>query len=264
MGKFARSYRKTVKQIKIAVVLAAIIFIALYQIATSSYAKFLWYIPAAAIAFGILKLVYRLAFRPATYIDKYGYVVRSATGELEHRHIAKQVLARGLERNEVVHHINGIKTDNAIKNLCVMDRDKHEHFHSWLSWKKQKTGQYPSPRNQRKVLEDEYGGTLLESFRPNETVITPARSVPPDPMLQRRLFVELRRERERIAQERNIPVYVIFHNSTLTEMSERMPDSKHAMLEISGVGKEKYETYGAYFIAVIRNFKAEFAIDQTG
>lgn len=46
-----------------------------------------------------------------------------------------------------------------------MDSEKHEHHHSWLKWKKEKTGRYPSIAQQKRVLENEYGGMLLESVR---------------------------------------------------------------------------------------------------
>ena len=35
----------------------------------------------------------------------------------EHRHVIEQKLSRALTRDETVHHINGIKTDNAPSNL---------------------------------------------------------------------------------------------------------------------------------------------------
>ena len=73
------------------------------------------------------------SFKPEKYVNQYGYVVLSRQNELEHRYIAKQLLGRELKHNEVVHHINGRKTENEITNLCLMDREKHEHFHSWLS-----------------------------------------------------------------------------------------------------------------------------------
>jgi hypothetical protein len=103
--------------------------------------------------------------RPAKYINSRGYVVLSHVNELEHRYIAKQMLVRELKQNEIVHHINGKKTDNRIWNLCLMDKEKHEHFHSWLRWKKEKSGSYPSFKDQKRALEEEYKGTLLENLK---------------------------------------------------------------------------------------------------
>jgi hypothetical protein len=97
-------------------------------------------------------------------IDENGYVLLSPINEFEHRYIAKKRLGRDLAQDEIVHHINGKKADNEIGNLCLMDREKHEHFHSWLRWKKEKDGGYPSFSDQKRVLVEEYGGTLLENL----------------------------------------------------------------------------------------------------
>lgn len=99
-------------------------------------------------------------------IDADGYVVLLPINEREHRYIARQKMGRNLTPDEHVHHINGNKTDNKIANLCLMDGEKHEHFHAWLRWKKEKGGMYPSIIDQKRVLVLEYGGTLLENLSP--------------------------------------------------------------------------------------------------
>jgi ATP-dependent DNA helicase RecQ len=66
------------------------------------------------------------------------------------------------------------------------------------------------------------------------------------------LFDALRDLRRQLAQDAGVPPYVIFHDSTLREMTERRPTSLSALGEIGGVGTRKLEAYGEAFVTVIR------------
>ena len=67
------------------------------------------------------------------------------------------------------------------------------------------------------------------------------------------LFEELKQLRRSLADERDVPAYVVFSDATLLAMVERRPTTGAELLSISGVGPKKLETFGEAFLDVIRN-----------
>ena len=69
------------------------------------------------------------------------------------------------------------------------------------------------------------------------------------------LFLILKKARQEIASKNKIPAYIIFHDSTLQEISELMPTSKNEFLSINGIGESKLEKYYDIFSTYIINYK---------
>ena len=67
----------------------------------------------------------------------------------------------------------------------------------------------------------------------------------------RSLWEALRAWRLEEARRQELPPYVIFHDSTLTEVARRRPASLAALAEIPGIGRSKLERYGGAVIAVV-------------
>src|SRR5215471_3987853 len=91
-------------------------------------------------------------------------------------------------------------------------------------------------------------GRERQKSRPSRKAETRAAEFDP---VARSLWEALRIWRLKEARRQELPPYVIFHDSTLTEIAHRRPGSLPALAEIPGVGRSKLERYGAAIIALV-------------
>ncbi|SDC37990.1 ATP-dependent DNA helicase, RecQ-like [Melghirimyces thermohalophilus] len=68
------------------------------------------------------------------------------------------------------------------------------------------------------------------------------------------LFEELRSLRREISEVEQVPPYMIFSDSTLTELTRVLPRDPQQMRSIRGVGDRKLERYGDRFLEVIQSY----------
>jgi len=76
------------------------------------------------------------------------------------------------------------------------------------------------------------------------------------------LFQLLREKRKELADEKNVPPYVIFPDTTLMEMSYYYPKSEESMEEIYGVGSVKLKRYGEEFLHEIKQFCEKHNLEE--
>ena len=68
------------------------------------------------------------------------------------------------------------------------------------------------------------------------------------------LFEQLRLVRKEIAEQENVPPYIIFSDATLHEMSGRLPLNNEELLQIKGIGQRKLASYGEPFLTAIQKY----------
>lgn len=69
------------------------------------------------------------------------------------------------------------------------------------------------------------------------------------------LFNTLKTIRLNFAKAKSVPAFVIFTDATLIDMCSKLPTTDKEFLEVSGVGKVKFQAYGDAFIKAINTFR---------
>jgi len=62
------------------------------------------------------------------------------------------------------------------------------------------------------------------------------------------LFERLRELRKRLADERDVPAYIVFSDVALRQMARNYPENERDFARISGVGEKKLREYGEVFL----------------
>ena len=63
--------------------------------------------------------------------------------------------------------------------------------------------------------------------------------------------------RKNLAKDEGIAPFMVFSDTTLTQIAIKFPENRMEFLEISGVGKLKLEKYGEIFLKEVRNYKVQ-------
>ena len=77
------------------------------------------------------------------------------------------------------------------------------------------------------------------------------------------LFDKLKKLRKEIAQQKNIPPYVVFQDPSLEDLAMKYPINIQEFQNIQGVGSGKAQKFGAPFIALIKKYVEENDIERS-
>ena len=68
------------------------------------------------------------------------------------------------------------------------------------------------------------------------------------------LFDELKKLRKSLAQEQDVPPYIIFGDKTLEQLVALKPLSDFELEDVYGLGEKKIEKYGDFIVRTIEDF----------
>ena len=70
------------------------------------------------------------------------------------------------------------------------------------------------------------------------------------------LFELLRSLRRELADERDVPAYIVCSDATLRGLCRKRPATREELLEVTGIGEKKADEYGEQFLAAIADYEA--------
>ena len=76
------------------------------------------------------------------------------------------------------------------------------------------------------------------------------------------LLDALKALRKRLADEQNVPAFVVFSDATLVELAAYIPLSMEEILHVSGFGEVKAERYGEVFLAELRRYASAHGLES--
>ena len=106
-----------------------------------------------------------------------------------------------------------------------------------------------------------FKGELFNGRLPEPSQVQGASSEP-IPDHDPTLFALLRRKRKALADEANVPPYVVFSDKSLVDMAAYFPQNQDAFAKIYGVGEQKLAKYAHDFLLIIRAYCKEHQIAE--
>jgi ATP-dependent DNA helicase RecQ len=164
---------------------------------------------------------------------------------------------------DVLRGSNSEKMREEHKSLSVYGIGKDASKEEWIHYTKellyyqylqQSDGQYPVLQLTQKGKDVLYKKDQVYLSAPVHIEIAKEPEVYQQHPYEKELFEDLKKLRNKIAHEENVPPYIIFSDSTLLDLATYLPLSSIDLLKISGFGTYKAEKYGGDFLKVVQQY----------
>ncbi|RZL36737.1 MAG: RecQ family ATP-dependent DNA helicase, partial [Pedobacter sp.] len=203
---------------------------------------------------------------PPTYIDGTVIAQKALSAiwwlSKENKKVSQGILIdilRGAYKKEILdHEYNTIKTYGAGKDISYMD---WQYYLTQIlnlgfidiAYEENYTLKFTD--SSKKVLSGETKVSLIDATNFRKTIEENIKKQTAKSFSSTdELFEILRALRKSIAEDENIPPYMVFGDTTLEQMSKEKPITENHLRRISGVGEKKFDMYGETFIRAIFDF----------
>ena len=158
---------------------------------------------------------------------------------------------------------NSEKIREEHKKLSVFGIGKDKPKEEWMHYTrellhyhylKQSEGEYPVLQLTDKSNEVLFKNEKVFLSAPVQITITKEPVIYQQHAYEKELFEQLKKLRNQIAHEENVPAYLILSDSSLLDLSTYLPLTKNDLPQISGFGAFKIEKYGAPFLELVQDF----------
>lgn len=156
------------------------------------------------------------------------------------------------------------------KQLSVYGIGKDKPKEEWIHYTREllasgylemSDGQYPLLKLTEKSKAVLFKGEKVYLHAPVQIVTAKEPVIYQQHAYEKELFEDLKKLRNKMAHEENVPAYLIFSDSSLIDLATYLPLVENDLSKISGFGVYKIEKYGQPFLEMVQDYCNEHGLD---
>ncbi len=156
------------------------------------------------------------------------------------------------------------------KQLSVYGIGKDKPKEEWIHYTREllasgylemSDGQYPLLKLTEKSKAVLFKGEKVYLHAPIQIVTVKEPVIYQQHAYEKELFENLKKLRNKMAHEENVPAYLIFSDSSLIDLATYLPLVENDLSKISGFGVYKIEKYGQPFLEMVQDYCNEHGLD---